>query len=108
MTAAKTHKTIKAANGAESVLLGLKSNGIDYLFANAGTDFPPIIEALTTLASDSVPTAITVPHETAGIAMAHGYYLVTGRPQATMVHVNVGLANTAMGVINAASDNIPV
>ena len=94
--------------GAESLLLGLKRNGIDYIFANAGTDFPPIIEAFVSLDKSSVPEPITVPHETASVAMAHGYYLVTGRPQATMVHVNVGLANSVMGVINAASDNVPV
>jgi len=96
------------ANGAESVLMGLKANGIDYLFANAGTDFPPVIEALAELDPDLTPQAITIPHETASVGMAHGYYLVTGKPQAVMVHVNVGLANTAMGVINAASDNVPV
>ncbi|MEX0954413.1 MAG: thiamine pyrophosphate-requiring protein [Rhizobiaceae bacterium] len=101
-------KTPEPANGAESVLLGLKRSGIDYLFANAGTDFPPIIEALAQLPENAVPEPVTIPHETAAVAMAHGYYLVTGRPQAVMVHVNVGLANAAMGVINAASDNIPV
>lgn len=94
--------------GAESLLRGLKRNGIDYIFANAGTDFPPIIEAFLTLDENSVPVPLTIPHETASVAMAHGYYLVTGRAQATMVHVNVGLANSVMGVINAASDNIPV
>ncbi|WP_028035085.1 thiamine pyrophosphate-requiring protein [Chelativorans sp. J32] len=94
--------------GAETLLLGLKFSGIDYIFANSGTDFPPIIEAFATLDEESVPAPITVPHETAGVAMAHGYYLMTGRPQAVMVHVNVGLANSAMGVINAASDNIPL
>jgi acetolactate synthase I/II/III large subunit len=96
------------ATGAESVLMGLRRAGVDYLFANAGTDFPPIIEAMAQLPAGAAPEPVTVPHETAGIAMAHGYYLATGRPQAVMVHVNVGLANTAMGVINAASDNIPV
>src|SRR5690606_9182368 len=45
---------------------------------------------------------------TAAIGMAHGYYLVTGRPQAVMVHVNVGLGNCVMGMINAASENIPM
>tara|TARA_R110002126_G_scaffold291808_1_gene459883 strand:- start:111017 stop:112732 length:1716 start_codon:yes stop_codon:yes gene_type:complete len=95
-------------NGAESLLTGLKQHGVDYLFANAGTDFPPIIEALCSLSADKIPTAITIPHETASVAMAHGFFLVTGRAQAVMVHVNVGLANAAMGVINAASDNIPV
>lgn len=96
------------ATGAESVLLGMKRSGIDYLLANAGTDFPPIIEALAALPAEAVPQPVTVPHETASVAMAHGYYLVTGRPQAVMVHVNVGLANAVMGVINAASDNVPV
>ena len=98
----------RPASGAENLLLGLKASGIDYIFANAGTDFPPIIEAFATLDSDRVPMPVTVPHETAGVGMAHGYYLVTGQAQAAMVHVNVGLANSVMGVINAASDNVPV
>ncbi|WP_257891662.1 thiamine pyrophosphate-requiring protein [Gymnodinialimonas phycosphaerae] len=103
-----THEHHKPATGAEALLTGLKSSGIDYVFANAGTDFPPIIEAMARLPVDASPVAITVPHETAGVAMAHGHYLVTGRAQAVMFHVNVGLANAVMGVINAASDNIPV
>lgn len=94
--------------GAENLLTGMKRSGIDYIFANSGTDFPPIIEAFAKLHADDVPIPVTIPHETASVAMAHGYYLVTGRAQATMVHVNVGLANSAMGVINAASDNVPV
>ena len=74
------------ANGAESVLIGLKASGIDYLFANAGADFPPVIEALSSLGPAATPQAITIPHETASVAMAHGYYLATGKPQAVMVH----------------------
>ena len=94
--------------GADALLIGLKSSGVDYMFANAGTDFPPVIEALASLPPASIPVPITAPHETAAVAMAHGFYLVTGRPQAVMVHVNVGLANAVMGVINAASDNVPL
>ncbi len=99
---------VAARTGAESVLLGLGAAGCDYLFANAGTDFPPVIEALAALDPALLPTPVTAPHETAAVGMAHGYYLVTGRPQAVMVHVNVGLANALMGVINAASDNVPM
>ena len=94
--------------GAESLLDGLSLSGIQYMFANAGTDFPPIIEALAWRDPSAAPVALTIPHETAAVAMAHGAYLVTGRAQAVMVHVNVGLANSVMGVINAASDNIPM
>jgi acetolactate synthase-1/2/3 large subunit len=97
-----------AVTGAEALLRALKFHGITYLFANAGTDFPPIIEAMAKLSTDEIPTPVTIPHETAAVAMAHGYWLTTGAVQALMVHVNVGLANTVMGVINAASDNVPV
>lgn len=97
-----------AVTGAEALLRALKRQGIDYFLANAGTDFPPIIEALSRLGPEQAPQPVAVPHETAAVAMAHGYYLVSGKPLAVMVHVNVGLANAAMGVINAASDNIPL
>lgn len=100
----------RPANAAEALLMRLKRNGVDYLFANAGTDFAPIIEGFAAQSGNTsaMPTPLAIPHETAAIAMAHGYYLVTGRPQASMVHVNVGLANSIMGLINAASDQIPL
>ena len=95
---------------AEALLMRMKHCGIDYIFANAGTDFAPIIEAYASGATSglTMPEPVVVTHETAAVAMAHGYYLVTGRPQAVMVHVNVGLANSVMGLINAASENIPL
>lgn len=95
---------------AEALLARLRARGVDYLFANGGTDFAPVIEGLAQGASAGaeLPEALAISHETAAVAMAHGYYLVTGRPQAVMVHVNVGLANAAMGLINAATDNIPI
>ena len=107
---AKLPKNFVPETTAEAVLVRLKQHGIDYLFANAGTDFAPIIETYAkNLQTDlPIPTPIIAPHETAAVAMAHGFYMATGRPQAVMVHVNVGLANALMGVINAASDNIPI
>ncbi len=95
---------------AEAYLALLKARGIDWLFANAGTDFAPIIEALVRggKAGRAMPEPVVVPHENAAVGMAHGYYLVTGRPQAVMVHVNVGMANALMGLLNAARDNVPI
>ena len=40
--------------------------------------------------------------------MAHGYAMVTGRPQAMMVHVGVGTANSLNGLINASRQNVPI
>ncbi len=95
---------------AEAYLALLKRRGIDWLFANAGTDFAPIIEALVRgrKAGIPMPEAVPIAHETTAVAMAHGYTLMTGRPQAVMVHVNVGLANALMGVVNAARENVPM
>lgn len=99
---------LRAETGAEALLMALRAVGVDYLFANAGTDFPPVIEGMARLGPQAIPAPVTVPHETAAVGMAHGFWLVTGRAQAVMVHVNVGLANAVMGVINAASDDVPV
>ena len=95
---------------AEAYLVLLKARGIDWLLANAGTDFAPIIEAFSrgAQAGLAMPEPVVVPHENAAVGMAHGYYLVTGRPLAVMVHVNVGTANALMGLLNAARDNIPI
>lgn len=110
MTREKAGEAAQAAveTGAESLLSGLRRAGITHMFSNSGTDFPPIIEALAKMPADERPEPVLVPHETAGVAMAHGWYLVTGQPQAVIVHVNVGLANSVMGLINAASDDVPL
>lgn len=103
-------KTIKVDSAAEAYLTLLKDREVDYLFGNAGTDFPSIIEGLSKslTGEGTAPTPITVPHENLGVAMAHGYYVATGRLASVMVHVNVGTANAICGVMNAARENVPV
>jgi acetolactate synthase-1/2/3 large subunit len=88
----------------------LAMRGVDYLFANGGTDFAPVVEAYAKgeKLGWRLPEIVIVPHENMGIAMAHGYAMVTGRPQAMMVHVGVGTANTINGLINASRTNIPI
>src|ERR1700737_1135947 len=94
---------------AEAYLSRLGERGIEYVFANAGTDFAPIVEALARPSGGrKYPRFITVPHENVAMAMAHGYYRTCGKPAAVMVHVTVGTANAMNGLINAARDNIPL
>jgi acetolactate synthase-1/2/3 large subunit len=95
---------------AEALLRALKARGIDYVLANAGTDFAPIIEGLVRLGGRpaEIPRFITVPHENLAMAMAHGYYQVAGKPAAVMVHVTVGTGNTICALMNAARDNVPL
>lgn len=102
--------TVDAQTTAQAYLELLYDRGIECFFANAGSDFAPLIDAFARFAAQGkpAPQPITVPHENAAVAMASGYYLVTGRPQAVMVHVNVGTANALSGIINAARDHIPI
>ena len=100
-----TRRRSAAENVAGLYLELLADRGVDYLFANSGTDFAPLIEAMCRPGA-RFPAPITVPHENVAMSMAHGYAMVTGRAQAVMVHVNVGTANAVCGVINAARSQV--
>ncbi|MEX0758025.1 MAG: thiamine pyrophosphate-binding protein, partial [Tistlia sp.] len=67
-----------------ALLARLKAVGVDWIFANSGTDFPPIIEGLAEAQARglALPQALVVPHEGAGVAMAHGYAKIEGKPMA--------------------------
>ena len=92
----------------EAILRSLKSNGVDTLFINPGSDFAPIIEAYAKTGGVDIPEAITAAHENVVVTMAHGYFLATRKMAAAAVHVNVGLANAVMGLLNARSDDVPI
>ena len=102
--------TARPTIAGEAFLRALADHGIDYFFANPGTDFPPIVEAFDRAKKTNakVPKPVLVPHENLAVAMAHGAYLMNGRPQAVMVHVNVGTANTINNLTNLSRDRIPL
>src|SRR2546430_15855090 len=94
---------------AEAYLELLAARGVEYLFGNAGTDFAPIIEAYARRGAHGqlLPRPITVPHEAPAVGMAHGYAMITGRPQAGMVHAIVGTANALRRALNPAPGHVP-
>lgn len=110
MTSRSSVPKLDTLNAGGALLSRLKAVGVDYIFCNSGTDFPPIIEGLAEAAAKDLPLpeALVMPHEAAAMGMAHGYYLATGRAQAVIAHTNVGLANCAIGAINAAVERVPV
>ncbi|MBI2544221.1 MAG: hypothetical protein HYW16_03225 [Candidatus Rokubacteria bacterium] len=103
-------KRVAVESAAEAYLELLAARGIEYFFGNAGTDFAPIVEAYAKRLAQGIvlPRPITVPHEVPAVAMAHGYAMVTRRPQAVMVHVIVGTANALGGIMNAARAHVPI
>jgi acetolactate synthase-1/2/3 large subunit len=88
-------------------LVGL---GIDYIFANLGTDHVSLIEALAEWDREGRkhPEMILCPHEVVAVHMAAGYALATGRAQAVFVHVDAGTANACMAIQNLFRYRLPV
>src|ERR1044071_6533539 len=102
-------KQLAVESVAEAYLALLADRGIEYLFANAGTDFAPIVEAYAKAAHSGLPAPkpLIATHENLAMSMAHGYAAASGKVPAVMVHVSVGTANALCGVFNAARENVP-
>src|SRR6204780_1629198 len=101
---------ISKISGAHALLEGLNEIGVDYIFANLGTDHAPIIEELAKWdrSTRKRPLVIICPHENVAVHMAGGYALATGRGQAVLVHVDAGTANACMAMQNLFRYRLPV
>lgn len=84
--------------------------GVDYIFANLGTDHVSLIEEIARWDSEGRrhPEVILCPHEVVAVHMAAGYAIATGRGQAVFVHVDAGTANACMAVQNLFRYRLPV
>jgi acetolactate synthase-1/2/3 large subunit len=91
-------------------LEALKETGVSHLFANFGSDHPPILEHLAEAQATgrAMPKVITCPNEMVALSAAHGFAQVTGQAQAVIVHVECGTQSLAGAVHNAAKGRIPV
>ncbi|MDB5955231.1 MAG: thiamine pyrophosphate-requiring protein [Ramlibacter sp.] len=115
MTYSDTHaaaaETAAAAHhsSAHYFLEGLAELGLDFVFANFGTDHVSLIEELARWRKEgrAHTDVVLCPHENVAIHMAAGYAAVTGRGQAVMVHVDAGTANAAMGMHNLFRSRLP-
>lgn len=95
---------------AEAFLHTLARLGVEHLYVGAGTDTAPVIEAYArqNVSGLRFPQPVVTAHENLAVGMAHGYYMVSRKPQALMLHVSVGAANAVCGIMNAARAQVPV
>jgi acetolactate synthase I/II/III large subunit len=92
------------AHTAEALLALAAAHGSDFAFVNPGTDTFPLQEAWASRAERGLPSPrpIMCTHEFTAVSAAHGYFLVTGRPQTVFVHVDAGTLNAGGAISNAA------
>jgi acetolactate synthase-1/2/3 large subunit len=95
---------------ADGFLELLNRHGVDYIFINPGTDTAPVLEAIAKAKTLGVrtPELVLCLHESVALAAAHGHFLVSGKPQVVMVHVDVGTQNLGANLHNAQRDRAGV
>ena len=101
---------VDVENCAQVYLELLRAMGVKYFFINPGTDTAPLNDAFAKFATEgkNEPRLILALHENLAANMAHGYAMITGKPQVVMVHVTVGTANALAAVMNMHRARVPV
>src|SRR6195256_555942 len=97
-------------DGGEAILEAFRKLKIDYIMSSPGSEWSPLWEALARQKLDNKagPTFVESWHETLAVNMATGYTLVTGRPQAVLLHAGVGMLQGSMGVHGALQNEVPM
>ena len=85
-------------NGADSLVHTLLQSGVNHCFANPGTSEMHFVAAL-----DRIPgmRCLLCLQENVVTGAADGYYRITGKPAATLLHCGPGLANGLANLHNA-------
>jgi thiamine pyrophosphate-dependent acetolactate synthase large subunit-like protein len=99
---------IKGVPGSDFMVDVIKTLDIKYLPANPASSLRGIHESLINYGGNTKPELLTCTHEEAGVAMAHGYFKIAGKPLMTMCHGTVGLQHATMAIYNAWCDRVPV
>ncbi|HEV8395077.1 MAG TPA: thiamine pyrophosphate-requiring protein [Vicinamibacterales bacterium] len=88
---------------ADAFVEQLTAQAVACLFINPGSDVAPIQESIAKFDAQGrrAPRLILCPHESVALAAAHGYFMVTGRPQVVLVHADVGTLNLGANLHNA-------
>jgi len=95
-----------------AILEALREAGVEYVFANLGSDHSAFLEAYAEAGAAGrkaqYPTLITCPHEMVAMSAAHGFAQSSGRAQAVLVHVECGTQQLGGAIHNAAKGRVPV
>jgi len=97
-------------DGGEAILEAFRKLKVDYIMSSPGSEWSPVWEALARqkLGNKPGPTFVESWHENVAVNMATGYTLMTGRPQAVLLHAAVGMLQGSMGVHGAMQNEVPM
>jgi thiamine pyrophosphate-dependent acetolactate synthase large subunit-like protein len=94
--------------GSDFMVDVFKTLGFDYVASNPGSSFRGLQESFINHGGNRAPEWLTCCHEESSVAIADGYYRVSGRPMMVMAHGTVGLQHAAMTIYNSFVARVPV
>ncbi len=78
--------------------------GVDAVFALSGGHIAPVFDGCL----DEGLRLVDVRHEQAAAMMAHAWSVFSGKPGVCLVTAGPGFTNSLTGVVNAATENVPL
>jgi thiamine pyrophosphate-dependent acetolactate synthase large subunit-like protein len=94
--------------GSDFMVDVFKSLGFDYIASNPGSSFRGLQESFISYGKNQSPEWLTCCHEESSVALADGYFRVSGKPMLVMAHGTVGLQHAAMTIYNSFVARVPV
>lgn len=96
-------RAVPVEEGAEAFVELLNANDVKYIFFNPGSDLIPILEAMAKFRymGKPSPEIILCQHESLAMTAAHGYFMVSQKPQVVLVHVDMGTQQVGGALHNA-------
>ncbi|MDE2252003.1 MAG: thiamine pyrophosphate-binding protein [Gammaproteobacteria bacterium] len=97
-------------DGGEAVLAAFRALGMHYVFCASGSEWAPLWEAVVRQRQEGLPGPqyLDLWHETVAVGMANGYALVTGKPQAVLLHAGPGLLQGSCAIHGALLAGAPM
>ncbi len=97
-------------DGGEAIFSAFRALSIDYVFSCPGSEWAPAWEAVVRQKVENTPgpAYLDLWHETVAVGMATGYALVTGRPQAVLLHAAPGLLQGTCAIQGALLAGAPM
>ena len=102
-TALSGGKPSRAVYGSDYMVEVLRALGVRYIALNPGASYRGLHDSLVNFGSGG-PELVLCTHEEIAVAVANGYFRVTGEPIATGLHNVVGLQHASMAIFNAWCD----
>jgi acetolactate synthase I/II/III large subunit len=101
---------VSADEAGDAIVAAMALGGIEYLFFTSGSEIMFFQEAIAKAQAHgrAAPKLITMTHEYASLNAALGYAAVTGRPAATVAHVDVGTQHYGCALHTAWWAGLPI